>query len=66
MVLRDFLLDLGQFRGEDNSELYLEAKEAEQRRLVEARRERMKRIPGLEEIGEVRVSRGLRGGKGRS
>lgn len=54
--VRGFLLDLGQFRGRDNSALCIEAKEEEQRRLAESRQARMKSVSGLEEIEKARIS----------
>jgi len=46
LALRDFLIQLKEFSG-DNTELYLEEKEAENLRKAEAEREAAMRIPGM-------------------
>jgi exportin-1 len=45
-ALRDFLIQLKEFSG-DNAELYLEEKEDEAKRKAEAERESAMRIPGM-------------------
>ena len=45
--MRDFLIQLKEFAGEDNSDLYLEEKEAEVQRRLQEERENAMRIPGL-------------------
>lgn len=46
LALRDFLIQLKEFSG-DNAELYLEEKEAEAQRKAEEEREAAMRIPGM-------------------
>lgn len=46
LALRDFLVQLKEFSG-DNAELYLEEKEAEQQQKAAAERENAMRIPGM-------------------
>jgi len=46
LALRDFLIQLKEFSG-DNAELYLEEKEAEQQRKLEEERQAAARIPGM-------------------
>lgn len=46
LALRDFLIQLKEFAG-DNAELFLDEKEEEQRRKAEAERESAMRIPGM-------------------
>ncbi|KAJ7582831.1 CRM1 C terminal-domain-containing protein [Mycena floridula] len=46
LALRDFLVQLKEFSG-DNTELFLEEKEAENQRLAEAERQAAMRIPGM-------------------
>jgi exportin-1 len=47
LVLRDFLIQLKEFSGDDNAELYLEEKEAEAQRKAEAEREMAMKVPGM-------------------
>ena len=47
LALRDFLIQLKEFSAGDNTELYLEEKEAEAQRKLEAEREAAMRIPGM-------------------
>lgn len=46
LALRDFLIQLKEFSG-DNTELFLEEKEAETQRLAEEERQAAMRIPGM-------------------
>lgn len=46
LALRDFLIQLKEFSG-DNAELFLEEKEAENQRRMEEEMEKGMRIPGL-------------------
>lgn len=46
LALRDFLIQLKEFSG-DNAELFLEEKEAETERKVEEERQAAMRIPGM-------------------
>lgn len=46
LALRDFLVQLKEFSG-DNADLYLEEKEAEAQQKAEAEREAAMRIPGM-------------------
>ena len=46
LALRDFLIQLKEFSG-DNTELYLEEKEAEAQRKAEEERSAAMRIPGM-------------------
>lgn len=46
LALRDFLIQLKEFSG-DNAELFLEEKEAETQRKVEEERQAAMRIPGM-------------------
>lgn len=46
LALRDFLIQLKEFSG-DNAELYLEEKEAEAQRKAEEERNAAMRIPGM-------------------
>ena len=46
LALRDFLIQLKEFSG-DNAELYLEEKEAEAQRKAQEEREAAMRIPGM-------------------
>ena len=46
LALRDFLIQLKEFSG-DNAELYLEEKEAEMQRKAQEEREAAMRIPGM-------------------
>lgn len=46
LALRDFLVQLKEFSG-DNAELYLEEKEAEAQRKAQEEREAAMRIPGM-------------------
>lgn len=46
LALRDFLIQLKQFSG-DNTELFLEEKETEQQQKAQAEREQAMRIPGM-------------------
>lgn len=47
MALRDFLIQLKEFSGDDNAELFLEEKEAEQQMKAQTEREQAMRIPGM-------------------
>jgi exportin-1 len=47
LTLRDFLISLKEFSGDDNTELYLEEKEAEQQAKAAAERDAAMRIPGM-------------------
>jgi hypothetical protein len=47
LALRDFLIQLKEFSGDDNAELYLEEREAENARQAELAREQAMRIPGM-------------------
>lgn len=47
LALRDFLIQLKEFSGDDNAELYLEEKEAENARKAELAHEQASRIPGM-------------------
>lgn len=46
LVLRDFLIQLKEFSG-DNAELFLDEKEAEQQLVAQTEREKGMRVPGL-------------------
>lgn len=46
LALRDFLIQLKEFSG-DNTELFLEEKETEQQMKAQAEREQAMRIPGM-------------------
>jgi exportin-1 len=46
LALRDFLIQLKEFSG-DNAELFLEEKEAEQQMKAQTEREQAMRIPGM-------------------
>ena len=46
LALRDFLIQLKEFSG-DNAELFLEEKEAEQQMRAQTEREQAMRIPGM-------------------
>jgi exportin-1 len=46
LALRDFLIQLKEFSG-DNTELFLEEKEAEQQMKAQTEREQAMRIPGM-------------------
>lgn len=45
--LRDFLIQLKEFSGSDNAELYAEEKEQQEREAKEAERERLSKVGGL-------------------
>lgn len=47
LALRDFLIQLKEFSGDDNAELFLEEKEAEQQMKAQTEREQAMRIPGM-------------------
>ncbi|EKM83052.1 hypothetical protein AGABI1DRAFT_111574 [Agaricus bisporus var. burnettii JB137-S8] len=47
LALRDFLIQLKEFSGDDNAELYLEEREAENARQAELARQQAMRIPGM-------------------
>ncbi|KII89060.1 hypothetical protein PLICRDRAFT_160125 [Plicaturopsis crispa FD-325 SS-3] len=47
LALRDFLIQLKEFSGDDNAELFLEEKEAEQTQRAQQEREAAMRIPGM-------------------
>jgi exportin-1 len=47
VVLRDFLIQLKEFSGDDNAELFLEEKEAEAQKKAEAEREAAMKVPGM-------------------
>lgn len=47
LTLRDFLISLKEFSGDDNAELYLEEKETEAQRRAQTEREAALRIPGM-------------------
>lgn len=47
LALRDFLIQLKEFSGDDNSELFLEEKEAEAQQKEFEERENAARIPGM-------------------
>lgn len=47
LALRDFLIQLKEFSGDDNAELYLEEREAENARKAELARQQAMRIPGM-------------------
>ena len=47
LALRDFLIQLKEFSAGDNTELFLEEKEAETQRKAEAERQTAMRIPGM-------------------
>lgn len=47
LALRDFLVQLKEFSGDDNAELFLEEKEAEQRVKAQNELEQAMRIPGM-------------------
>ncbi|KAF8638831.1 hypothetical protein AX17_001889 [Amanita inopinata Kibby_2008] len=47
LALRDFLIQLKEFSGSDNTELFLEEKEAESQRKAEEERQAAMRIPGM-------------------
>lgn len=47
LALRDFLIQLKEFLGDDNAELYLEEKEAENARKADLARQQAMRIPGM-------------------
>jgi exportin-1 len=47
LALRDFLIQLKEFSAGDNTELFLEEKEAETQRKAEAERQAAMRIPGM-------------------
>ncbi|KDQ59442.1 hypothetical protein JAAARDRAFT_33006 [Jaapia argillacea MUCL 33604] len=47
LALRDFLIQLKEFSGGDNADLFLEEKETEMQRKAEAEREQAMRIPGM-------------------
>ncbi|KAI8607579.1 CRM1 C-terminal domain-containing protein [Chytriomyces sp. MP71] len=50
MHLRDFLITLKEFSGDDNSDLYLEEKEAEAKMKLESERAAALRIPGMVKV----------------
>lgn len=52
LTLRDFLIQLKEFAG-DNNELYLEEKEAAAQRLATEQREAALRIPGMVKPAEL-------------
>lgn len=47
LTLRDFLISLKEFAGDDNAELYLEEKETEAQLRAQTEREAAMRIPGM-------------------
>jgi exportin-1 len=47
LVLRDFLISLKEFSGDDNAELYIEEKEAETEKKAKDEREAALRVPGM-------------------
>ncbi|KAF8590540.1 hypothetical protein K439DRAFT_1651189 [Ramaria rubella] len=47
LTLRDFLISLKEFSGDDNAELYLEEKETEAQHRAQTEREAAMRIPGM-------------------
>ncbi|KXN82603.1 Exportin-1 [Leucoagaricus sp. SymC.cos] len=47
LALRDFLIQLKEFSGDDNAELYLEEREAENAKKAELARQQAMRIPGM-------------------
>jgi exportin-1 len=53
-LLRDFLISLRESSNDDNAELYLEEKEAEQQRKVEEERANAERVPGLLKPSQIK------------
>jgi exportin-1 len=51
--LRDFLIQLKEFSAEDNSGLFGEEQEAQQRRLLEAQQAHRSAVPGLMKPSEI-------------
>lgn len=47
LTLRDFLISLKEFSGDDNAELYLEEKETEAQQRAQTERAAAMRIPGM-------------------
>lgn len=47
LTLRDFLISLKEFSGDDNAELFLEEKETEAQLRAQSEREAAMRIPGM-------------------
>lgn len=47
LTMRDFLISLKEFSGDDNAELYLEEKETEAQLRAQTEREAAMRIPGM-------------------
>jgi exportin-1 len=54
LLLRDFLISLRESSSDDNAELYLEEKEAEQQRKVEEERANAERVPGLLKPSQIK------------
>ncbi|KAG9102029.1 Karyopherin transporter [Ceratobasidium sp. UAMH 11750] len=54
LLLRDFLISLRESSNDDNAELYLEEKEAEQQRKVEEERANAERVPGLLKPSQIK------------
>lgn len=54
LLLRDFLISLRESSNEDNAELYLEEKEAEQQRKIAAERAAAERVPGMLKPSQIK------------
>ncbi|KAG8729546.1 Karyopherin transporter [Ceratobasidium sp. 423] len=54
LLLRDFLISLRESSNEDNAELYLEEKEAEQQRKLAAERAAAERVPGMLKPSQIK------------
>jgi exportin-1 len=54
LLLRDFLISLRESSNEDNAELYLEEKEAEQQRKLAEERAAAERVPGMLKPSQIK------------